>query len=183
MPLTLDANTALVVIDLQKGTLNWPIPTAHPVKDILARSAELCKAFRSKNLPVILVNVAGRPPGRSESKMNLALPPDWTELAPELDRQPSDYTVTKLQVGAFYGTALDLILRRHHVTQVVLVGIATSVGVETTARNAYDYGFNVVTVTDAMTDMDPESHKHSVEKVFPKISERATTEEVLALLK
>jgi nicotinamidase-related amidase len=173
----IDKAAALVVIDLQKGIVG--LPTVHPGSEIVGRAAQLARAFREKRLPVILVNVAGRPPGRTEAQFNFSPPADWTELVPGLDRQPSDYTVTKFNVGAFYGTALEMILRRGGATQIVLAGIATSAGVEATARAAYDHGFNVVTVTDAMTDRDADMHRHCVEKVFPRISETATTEEVL----
>jgi nicotinamidase-related amidase len=174
----LDKVAALVIIDLQKGIVGMPM--AHSSTEIVGRAAKLARAFREKNLPVVLVNVAGRPPGRTETSFNISsLPPDWTDLVAELDRQPSDYAVTKFNIGAFYGTALELILRRSATTQVVVAGIATSAGVEATARGAFDRGFNVVTVTDAMTDRNAEVHQHSVEKVFPRISETASTDEVL----
>jgi nicotinamidase-related amidase len=131
---------------------------------------------------VILVNVAGRAPGRVEATFNFSPPPDWAELIPELDRQPGDFTVTKMNIGAFYGTALEQILRRNGVTQVVIVGVATGSGVEATARQAYDQGYNVVTVTDAMTDLDPDMHRHAIEKVFARIGERAVTAEVVEIL-
>jgi len=100
-----------------------------------------------------------------------------------LERHPDDYTVSKQRVGAFIGTSLDEILRKRSVTQVFVTGIATTLGVESTARSAYDYGYNVVTVVDAMTDRDAEAHRHSVEKIFPRISETDTTDNVLKLLK
>jgi len=104
------------------------------------------------------------------------------ELVPELNQQPEDYTVTKKQVGAFYGTAFEPILRRRGVTQVFLAGIATTGGVESTARNAHDHGYNVVLVVDAMTDRDPDAHRHSIEKIFPRIGETTTTDAVLSQL-
>jgi nicotinamidase-related amidase len=176
----IDNIAALVVIDMQKGIMT--MPTAHPSAEIAARIGQIARAFRQSALPVVLVNVAGMAPGRTETKFNFSPPPDWAELIPELDRQPSDYTVTKMQIGAFHGTALDMILRRRGVTQVVLAGIATGSGVEATARTAFDHGYNVVAVTDAMTDRDPDNHRHAVEKVFPRIGETATTDEVLAQL-
>jgi nicotinamidase-related amidase len=182
MPLSqIDPVAALVVIDLQKGIVG--LPTAHPAAEIVAKAAELARAFRERGLPVILVNVAGGPPGRTDVKRSFTPTPDWAELVPELDRQPSDYLVTKLQIGAFYGTALEQILRRRGVTQVVMAGIATSIGVEMTARTAFDHGFNVVLVADAMTDLAAESHRQSVEKLFPRIGEVTSTAEVLAMLK
>jgi len=177
----IDTVAALVVIDMQKGIV--ALPTAHPIVEITARIARLTKAFREKDLPVILVNVAGGAPGRTDYRPTYSFPDDWTELVPELDRQPSDYTVTKLAIGAFYGTALEQILRRRGVTQVFLVGVATAVGVEATARTAYDHGYNVALVVDAMTDLNADAHKHSVEVTFPRIGETAATDDVLALLK
>jgi nicotinamidase-related amidase len=182
MPLTqIDPVAALITIDLQKGIVGFP--TAHPAGEIIQRSAQLARAFREKNLPVVLVNVANRAPGRTQSQFKFSPPPDWADLVPELDQQPGDYTVTKHQIGAFYGTGLEMILRRRGVTQIFLAGVATSVGVEMTARTAYDHGFNVVLVTDAMTDMSLEAHQNSLERSFPRIGELVTTEEALAALK
>jgi nicotinamidase-related amidase len=181
MPLTkLDDTSALVVIDLQKGIVG--LPCAHPMGEIVRRAAKLASAFRARRLPVVLVNVAGRAPGRTEVQFNFTPPADWTELVPELDRQPSDYTVTKQQIGAFYGTALEQILRRRGVTQVVLAGVATSIGVEATARNAYDHGYNVTLVVDAMTDLSADAHRHSVETIFPRLGETVTTDDVIRSL-
>jgi nicotinamidase-related amidase len=177
----IDSVAALVVIDMQKGIV--ALPTVHPTAEVIGRVAKLTRAFHAHSLPVVLVNVADRPPGRTEVKMNLSLPADWTELIPELDRQPGDYTVTKLNVGAFYGTSLDLFLRRRAATQIVLCGISTSAGVESTARNGYDHGYNVAMVVDAMTDRNADAHRHSVENIFPRIGETGSTGDVLALLK
>jgi nicotinamidase-related amidase len=181
MPISqIDPVAALVVIDMQKGIVS--LPTVHPMGVIIDNVAKLAKGFRSRMLPVILVNVTGRAPGRVEATFNFSPPPDWADLIPELDRQPDDYTVTKVNIGAFYGTALEMILRRRGVTQVIMVGVATGSGVEATARQAYDQGYNVVLITDAMTDLDPDMHKHAVEKVFPRIGERVTTAEILEIL-
>jgi nicotinamidase-related amidase len=181
MPLSsLDANAALIVIDMQKGIV--ALPTAHPIGGVVANVAALCRAFRARGLPVVLVNVAGRAPGRVEASFNFTPPPDWADLIPELERQPGDETVTKMNVGAFYGTGLERILRRRGVTQVFVAGVATGSGVEATARQAYDHGYNVVLVTDAMTDLDADMHRHAVEKVFPRIGERSLTAEVTGRL-
>ncbi len=182
MPLSqLDPVAALIVIDMQKGIV--ALPTVHPIGGVIANVAKLAGAFRGRSLPVVLVSVTGRAPGRAETTFNFSPPPDWAELIPELDAQTSDYRVTKENVGAFYGTALGRILRRRAVTQIFLTGVATGSGVEATARAAYDHGYNVVLVTDAMTDLDPDMHRHAVEKVFPKIGERTTTADALAILK
>ncbi len=177
---TLDPVTALVVIDMQKGIV--ALPTAHPIAPVIAHVAELVKAFRARGQPVVLVNVAGRAPGRTDAKNNFTPPPDWAVLIPELDQQPSDHTVTKLQLGAFHGTSLEQFLRRRGVTQIVLCGVATSVGVESTARTAYDHGFNVSLAIDAMTDLNADAHANSVERIFPRIGESGLTADLIALL-
>src|SRR5580658_10193005 len=130
MPLTkLDAIPALIVIDLQKGVAG--MPTVHPASEVIGRAAQLARAFRERGLPVVLVNVTGAAPGRTDAgPRNFSFPADWTELVPELERQPGDYIVTKQRVGAFIGTSLDVYLRQHDVTQIVLAGVSTSFGVE-----------------------------------------------------
>jgi nicotinamidase-related amidase len=177
----LDTVTALVVIDMQKGIV--AMPAAHAASEITDRVARLARAFREHRLPVVLVNVIGRAPGRTEAKTNFAPSADWAELLPELDQQPDDHTVSKMSWGAFYGTSLDQFLRRRGATQIVLVGISTSIGVESTARAAYDHGYNVTLVVDAMTDLNADAHRHSVEKIFPRLGETTTTGEVLNHLK
>jgi nicotinamidase-related amidase len=182
MPLTkLDSVAALVVIDLQKGIAS--IPTVHPMAEIIARSAQLARAFRKRGLPVVLVNVTDMAPGRTDAgRPKFSFPADWTELVPELDQQPGDHLVSKQRVGAFIGTSLDDYLRQRGVTQVFMTGVATSAGVEATARSAYDYGYNVVLVVDSMTDRDADAHRYCVEKLFPRIAETDTTDNVLKLL-
>lgn len=183
MPLTkLDSTAALIVIDLQKGILS--MPTVHPASEIVDRAAQLARAFRERGLPVVLVNVSGRAPGRTDAGTpKFSFPPDWTELVPELDPQSTDYFVTKQRVGAFIGTGLDDYLRQRGVTQVFLAGISTSAGVESSGRSAFDYGYNVVFVVDAMTDRDADAHRRSVEKIFPRLGETDTTDNVLKRIK
>lgn len=185
MPLTtLDPHTALVVIDLQKGIVS--LPTAHDADAVVQRSAALAEAFRAAGQPVVLVNVTGGAPGRTDQQQSGQARPepaaDWAELVDELGVQPEDHLVTKQTFGAFTGTSLERYLRERGVTQVVLTGISTSVGVESTARFAHELGFNVVLVTDAMTDRSAESHDHSVGSVFPRLGETTTTQEVLDAL-
>jgi nicotinamidase-related amidase len=182
MPITtLDDKTALVVIDLQKGLLAYP--TLRPLPEIVTRAAELATAFRRHGLPVVLVNAAARAPGRTDQPRNaLVHGADWLEFVPELGQRPGDLVITKRSPGAFGDSSLTADLRAHGVTQVVIVGVSTSNGVEATARGAYDLGFNVTLPLDAMTDMNVESHTHSIERVFPRIAETGTCADVLALL-
>jgi nicotinamidase-related amidase len=183
MPLTtLDPVAALILIDLQKGIVGLPL--IHPSAEIVDRAASLARAFRELSLPVVLVNVTDRAPGRNETGPRMAAPPHgWAELVPELDQQPDDLLISKQRQGAFIGTGLDEILRSRGVTQVFLAGIATSAGVAATARSAYDYGYNVVIVTDAVTDRDLESHTFFVDKLFPRIAETDTSANILKRLR
>ncbi len=182
MPLTkFDDICALVAIDVQKGIV--AAPTAHPADEIVSRTARLARAFRKKQLPVVLVHVTGTAPGRTEAgPPKISRPPDWADFAPELEQHPDDYVVTKQRWGAFLGTPLDGHLRSRGVTQIVLTGISTSAGVESTARSAYDLGYNVVFVLDAMTDRNAEAHHFTVEKIFPRLGETTSTDDLLKLL-
>ena len=178
---TLDPNTALILIDLQKGIVardTRPFPSA----DVVAKGARLAKAFRAHKLPVVLVHVTGGAPGRNEQPPQPTPPPDWAELVPELDQQPEDHVVEKKTWGAFAHTGLDRHLMAQGVTQVVIAGIATAIGVESTARQAWEAGFNVTLPIDAMADLDAQTHENSVTRIFPRLGETGTTEEVIALL-
>jgi nicotinamidase-related amidase len=178
---TLDPKTALIVVDLQAGIV--ALPTAHPVDAVIARAAELAAAFRAHDLPVVLVNVAGGAPGRNEQPPRAGgFPPEAMEIVPALGRAPSDHLVTKRTWGAFTNTDLDAYLKAHGVTHVVVCGVATSIGAESTARFAHEFGYNVTLAIDAMTDMRAEAHENSVQRIFPRLGETGTTQEIVALL-
>ncbi|HEY0224541.1 MAG TPA: isochorismatase family protein [Pseudolabrys sp.] len=182
MPVTaLDSNTALVVIDLQNGIV--ALPTAHPTAGVVKLAASLADAFRRRGLPVVLVNVAGGAPGRAEQARRIGdVPAGWTDFVPELNRQPQDHVFTKRTWGAFASTGIEAQLKKLGVTHVVIAGVATSFGVESTARQAYEAGFNVTLAIDAMTDLNPDTHINSVTRIFPKLGETGTTQEILDLI-
>ena len=184
---TLDPHTALVLVDLQNGIVGAPT-APHTGPEVVTRAA-LADAFRAHGQPVVLVRVttaadgADAAPGRTEATPRSgSRPQGWDVIVDDLAGHCGDIVVTKRSWGAFYGTDLDLQLRRRGVTQVVLAGIATSIGVESTARAAYEHGYHVTLVTDAMTDLDPEAHRNSIERIFPRLGERGTTDEVIAVL-
>jgi len=182
MPLTtLDPISAIVVIDLQQGIVSSP--KVHPASEIIERVSALLTLYRKHKLPVVLVNVDAAPKGRTEKPAGLdALPQGWTNLIPELNHQPSDHLITKKQWGAFTYTDLDNYLQSQKVTQVVVVGMSTSIGVESTARHARELGYAVTLVTDAMTDTNMDAHNNSIEIIFPRLGETCTTSELTALL-
>src|SRR6202000_3293915 len=153
----LDKNTALVVIDLQDGIVK--LNTAHPGAEIVQQSARLVAAFRKAGLPIVIVNVVpfGAPSGKVRTQAP-GMPKDeaaqkqareameaagFFNIVPELGSRPEDIYVTKKTWSAFYDTELEQQLRARGVTNIVLCGIATSIGVEGTGRAAAARGFKV----------------------------------------
>lgn len=182
MPVTtLDPRSALIVIDLQKGIVQ--MAGAEAVAPAVKNSRLLADAFRTRGLPVVLVNVAGVAPGRTEqARPGQNLPAEWTELLPELNQHAEDIVVTKRTWGAFASTDLEQRLKALGTTQVVITGVATSIGVESTARQAYEAGFNVTLAIDAMADLRPEAHEASIANIFPRLGETGATQDIIALL-
>ncbi|QDY41861.1 isochorismatase family protein [Candidatus Pantoea soli] len=179
---TLDSRTALIVVDLQHGIVRLPV-TPLAAEAVIAQAARLVAAFRARHLPVVLVNVAGGAPGRTQQPRHGGeLPADWADLVPEMTPQPDDICVTKQTWGGFHHTGLHEQLQQRGVTQVVVCGIATSIGVESTARQAYALGYNVTLATDAMTCLDADTHHNSIARIFPRLGETGSTDDVLALL-
>lgn len=188
MPATaLDSRTALVVIDLQKGIAAYP--TVHPAREVIANAARLAEAFRRSGLPVVLVTVGFSPDGGDRFQARTEVPPralptspDFSELVTELSPRPGDILIMKRQPNAFYGTELDLQLRRRHITGIVLAGISTSNGVDSTARAAHERAYNLSFASDAITDTDPVAHDFVMTKSFPRLGEIDTSDALLGLL-
>ena len=177
---TLDENIALVVVDLQNGIAAFP--SLRPLDGIVAQVNMLSNAFRQRKLPVVLVVGAGSSPGRTDAALrHMERTGDFADFLPNLNADPSDHRITKRTRGAFTGTGLEQYLRIRGVTQVVVAGVATSSGVESTARQAYELGFNVVLPTDAMTDINAEAETYSVSRSFPRMAETCTTRAILDL--
>ncbi len=179
--------TALVVIDLQKGiTSQNTVPRS--AAEVIANAAALAEEFRRRSLPVFLVRVTPSPDRKDALRPNadLVVPPrwnttpDWSELVPEMRRQDSDFVITKRQWGAFYGTELDLQLRRRGISTIVLCGISTDIGVESTARYAFEYGYHLVFAEDAMASVSLAGHNHAIQEIFPRIGRVRTTSTIVA---
>jgi nicotinamidase-related amidase len=189
--LTLDPkSTALVLIDLQRGITSGGSLSPNTAADVIARSAELAAAFRKHSALVVLVHVDPGPNGelfpRPEAdnpRPPFNVPPDWAELVPELNRQSSDVVVTKHQPNAFYCTDLDVHLRRRNIRTIVLGGIATNLGVESTARAAFERGYEQVFISDAMTARAEVLHTHTVTHILPTMGRVRTAAEISAALK
>jgi len=184
-PLNIDkSKTALVVIDLQKGiAARQTMP--YSADTVIANSASLVKAFRESKMPVFLVHVKSS----KETMLNVIsddtfarpanMPADWADFVDQISPAQEDVVITKKQWGAFYGTDLDLQLRRRHIDTIVLCGIATDYGVESTARFAYEYGYQQIFPEDAMASMSVEQHNAAVNFVLKRMGRVRKTEEIL----
>ena len=167
---------ALVLIDLHKGILSNAL-TPVTSQELVARGQALAERFRAAKATVVLVNVAFSPDGGDMLRQPVDQPPQipaggfpagWNEFPPGL-MQPGDLQITKRQWGAFYGTELDLQLRRRHIRTIVLGGVATQIGVESTARQAYERGYELLIVKDATTSSVAEGHEMSMKHIMPRL--------------
>ncbi len=189
MPFIDKKSTALVVIDLQKGIASREIEP-YDAPTVIANAARLAEAFRKNKMPVFLVHVVSSEADRlnpiSDEQMPARpqpMPKDWSDFVPELNKSETDVIITKRQWGAFYGTELELQLRRRKIDTIVLCGIATNYGVESTARFAYEYGFQQIFAEDAISSMSKEMHDASVNYVLKRIGRVRRTEEILENLR
>ena len=186
---TLDAaKTARVVIDLQEGILPFA-GGPHGADDVVNRAARLAEKCRAAGAPVVMVRVgwsadfaeALKQPVDAQAPAH-ALPDNWWTYPVSLRKRDTDIEVTKRQWGAFYGTDLELQLRRRGIDTIILCGISTNIGVESTARNAWELGFNLVIVEDACSAASADQHQGSMTHIFPRIGRVRSTDEVLRAL-
>ncbi len=191
MSLTLDPRTtALVLVDVQQGVLTMPL-APYSGAQIVANTAALGRLFERAGAPIVLVNVAfastqadrlAQPIDAPAPSSPGGLPADWAEFAPQIAALPAAVTITKRQWGAFHGTELDLQLRRRGIATLVLGGIATNFGVESTAREAWQHNYAVIVAEDACTSIGPGAHAFSIETVMPRIARVRSTADILAAL-
>ncbi|MCL5423776.1 MAG: hydrolase [Candidatus Marsarchaeota archaeon] len=183
--------TALVVIDMQKGIAAMQRPfEPHNSKQVIENVVKLIDKFRSINSTVVLVHVNShdgqdmlKPIVDSASSWNMGeRPKDWSDFIEQIKKLDKDIVITKRQWGAFYGTELDLQLRRRNITTIVLCGISTNIGVETTAREAYQHGYNQIFAIDAMTASSKEEHDTTQKFIFPRIGLIRSTDEVIEMI-
>lgn len=183
-------STALVLIDLQLGIVGRPT-APYSGAQVVQNASRLAAAFRALGSTVVLVRVAFQPdyrdvlnaPADIPMQFNpAAFPPNWADLAPEVGPHPGDLVVTKRQWGAFHGTELDLQLRRRGVRTIVLGGISTNIGVESTARSAYEHGYAQVFAEDAMAGMSAEAHDFAVKTILARIGNVRSTNDILGAL-
>ncbi len=186
MVTALDQNTALVIIDLQKGIAQRQL--VKPLDNILENTAKLVAAFRRAALPIVIVNVNPanatwiKARKDASSASHPAFKEDALDILPEIKSQSNDIFITKHTWSAFYETALEEELKKRNVTGIVLAGVSTSAGVEGTARSASERGYNITFAIDAITDMIPEAHENSLKYIFPRLGEIGDTDKIVEML-
>jgi nicotinamidase-related amidase len=182
--------TALVLIDLQKGIVSRPL-APHSGAHVVEKAVLLASRFVETGSPVVRVHVGFAADGADRLQQPIDAPmqappggyaADFMEFAPEIASLPSALTITKRQWGAFYGTELDLQLRRRGINTIVLGGIATNFGVESTAREAWQENYALVIAEDACTSMDIDMHRFSIEKILPRLGRVRKTTEIIAAI-
>ena len=181
------ASTALVLVDLQNGNMGRAL-APYSAEQVLGNCVLLAGEMRNRGAMVIYVRVLMnelqspvadaplRPPGAP------APAPDASQLATDADVQANDIVITKRQWGAFYGTELDQLLRRRGIRTLVLGGIVTNFGVESTARAAYDRGYALVFAEDAMSGITAEAHEFACRNTFRVMGRVRTTKELIDAL-
>jgi nicotinamidase-related amidase len=185
--LQLDPNkTALVVIDLQNAIVGMS-PVPHSAAQVVENSKKLAEAFRVHGAPVVYVRVdmndfTKLPVDEPYNLGDKPLPAAASEIALAAGFQPGDILITKRHWGAFAGIGLEQQLKSRGIDTVVLTGISTNAGVESTARQVTGLGFAFVLVEDACSSQNAEHHRFAFENIFPRLARVRTTDEVLASL-
>jgi len=177
--------TALVMIDLQHGNTAREL-APYPASQVVANSVRIAEACRAAGATVVYVRVSVGELAPHQADRALpgltVIPLNPSDIVPEAGMQAGDFLVTKRQWGAFHATELDQILRRRGIKDIILTGIATNIGVESTARVAHDLGYDLVFAEDAMSSIGAGAHGWTVENMFPLMGRVLSTEQVLAAL-
>jgi nicotinamidase-related amidase len=163
----------------------------HPPALVIERSVAIARSLTKAGGLVVAVHVAFAPDFADSLKQEVddrmprppgGMPPEFSEFAPEIAALNAPVTITKRQWGAFHGTELDLQLRRRGINTIILTGIATNFGVESTAREAWQHGYSVILAEDACSSMSAEMHQFSIEKILPRLARVRQTSEIVAAI-
>lgn len=182
--------TALFIIDLQKNVLN-PEPTPLGKTEIVTRAAALAHAFSNAKAPIILI-LTDFAPGYPDALQGIAnspwalpeegLPAGFATLVPEIEALPAPLQITKRQMSGFFGTELNLQLRRRGCDTVVICGVATNLGIKATAQTAFDLNYNVFLAANARASVAPGLHEFAMEKILPRIARVRLNSEIISAL-
>ena len=181
------AVTALVLVDLQQGVVRLPVEPLSGVQ-VVARACAFATTLRERKVQVILIRSGMSPDhadllsSATDSKFQVERKEDWAQIMPELGPRANDLVITKRQWGGFYGTDLDLQLRRRHIDTILIGGIATNYGVEATARSAAERGYKLIFVSDVMSSFTSAGHEFAIKQIFPYLGRVRDSAEVIRAL-
>jgi nicotinamidase-related amidase len=185
------SQTALILIDLQQGITGMPV-APHAAADVVRRAVELGRTCAAAGATIVRVHVAFSADFADQLKLPVDAPmqrpqgrwpPHWSTFVPEIAALPVTLEITKRQWSAFHGTELDLQLRRRGIRTIVLAGIATNFGVESTARDAWHHNYAVVIAEDATTSSNAELHRFAIDKILPRVARVRSTDEIVSALR
>lgn len=183
-------STALLVVDLQNFTMKMPT-APYTAQEVLAANVRLADACRTKGVKVVLIRVGhggdAAPPAVTNQRVDQGFsgfdyPNDAFEIAPALGPKPGDLIVDKYNWGAFYGTNLDIHLRRRGIKTLIVTGLVTNIGVDTTMRHAQERGYAQILAHDACAAFSLEEHDYTLKKVAPRLALVRSTDQILAAL-
>lgn len=149
----------------------------------------LIESARKKQLPVFFVRIGfspsyteqpeGSPLFGGAKKYGALQLGSWaTEFHPKIAPSQSDVIINKHRVSAFYGTPLDILLKKHQISEVVIAGVATDIAVQSAARDAHDRDYAVTVVSDCCAAASDEDHETSL-RVLGKIAKVITLKDIL----
>ena len=183
--------TALALIDLQVGILGMPL-APHDKATVVTNAAKLGTALAAAGGTICLVHVGFSADNRDRLMQPVdqpnpppppgGMPAGWSDFVPEIDALRKDVVIMKRNWGAFHGTELDLQLRRRGMNTIILCGVSTNIGVEQTAREAFQHNYAIVLAEDACASSSAEMHAFSIGKIMPRLTRVRPTAEILAAI-
>ena len=180
--------TALISIDLQGFIISRPV-APHSAQQAIENTAAIANSLKSAGGTTIFVTVGfsadyadavNQPTDEPIVFPQGGLPAEALREPPEIAALTPDVRITKHQWSAFYGTEIDLQLRRRGIKTLIFTGVATNFGVESTVRDAYAANYAVIVAEDAVTTFSQEMQDFACTKVLPRLSRIRKTAEILA---
>ncbi|MCL4400428.1 cysteine hydrolase [Candidatus Parvarchaeota archaeon] len=178
-------HTALIVWDVQ----TMLVERIYNKDEFLSNMNRLIAKAREKNMPIFFTKITPLPhefesPARkyasSRMKYNLSqLPKEAFELA--IIPKENEVVLNKNTASVFIGTNFELMARNAGIETLVIAGISTEVGVESSARDAVNRGFYTIVASDSSSSTDKEAHQRSLLNMA-KLFDVVTTAELIKYL-
>ncbi len=175
-------HSALIVWDVQR----FLVDRVFNKEEFLLNLNKLLSRAREAKMPVIFTKITPMPPGfespsrkyiSSKMKFDLSqVPKEMWDL--EIKPRENEIVVNKNTASIFVGTNFELMAKNAGIETLIIAGIATEIGVESTARDASNRGFYTVVVSDSSSSMDKEAHLRALTNMT-KLFDVLSTDEVI----